>query len=211
MLQPLPSRLLALDEARALQGLRRMVGEHSEENALGLAECADAREDERDAADGAPVHDERQARIRDLAERLELGPALFGDGVPFPEVRPRLEEEPLAPQNRVAHRQPRLERDSRVARLQALLEADGAHERRVRGRIVDGPHDCREGPRSSRRLIDDDPRHFFGRQRPAQAGRQLEELPPIRITPARVAAFVPVDDRHGSGASRVRTYGGRKA
>lgn len=35
----------------------------------------------------------------------------------------------------------------------------GAYQCGVRGRIVHGPHDHGEGPHSSRRLINDDPRH----------------------------------------------------
>jgi hypothetical protein len=52
-------------------------------------------------------------------------------------------------------------------------------------------------------LIHDDPRHFFGRQRLAQAGRQLEELPHVqegpRLMRAPVAAFVADDDHRGNG------------
>jgi len=208
--QPLLSGLLALEETRALHGLRRVMGEHREENALVLVEGTGSREDERRPANCTPVHDEWQARIRKLVERLELGP-LLGDWVAFAEVGPRLEKKRLVPQYRVAHGHPRLERDSRLARLHALIDADGAHQCGVRGRIVDGPHDHGEGPHGRRRLINDDPCHFFGRQRLAQAGGQLEELPHVQDGPRLTRARVAAEEHRGKDASRVRTLGARKA
>ncbi len=114
-LQPLPGGLLALEETRALHGLRRVMGEHREENALVLVEGTGSREDERRAADCTPVDDEWQARVRQLEARFEVGP-LLGDRVAFAEVGARLEKERLVPQHRIAYgRRATLERDSRVA------------------------------------------------------------------------------------------------
>ena len=43
------------------------------------------------------------------------------------------------------------------------------HQRGVRRRVVDGPHDRRHRAHGRLRLIDDDPRHLLGLQRLAQA------------------------------------------
>ena len=66
-LEPLARRLLALEEARALERLRGVMGEHGEEHPLVLVEGARVREDERHAGDGAAMRDQRQARIGELA------------------------------------------------------------------------------------------------------------------------------------------------
>ena len=202
-LQPLVGRLLALEESRALQSLRRVVSEHGEEHALVVVEGARVREHERHTADGAAVHDERQARIRQLRKLLVDRHRLFRHRVSAAKISARLEEERLAPKHGVAHGQPRLERDARVAVSHARTVAARAHQLGVRGRVVDGPHE--RDDRSHRRLslIDDDPRHLVSRHRLAQTAGEFKQLVQPDAHFALIRISRPVREAHSRGSISI--------